>query len=217
MWPFKPSPFLHDDTLRWHVDIVCWYLRHFGQKPVVTQSRLILPGPRDYRLGNARGEDLAERVFAQTKALAHLENLPVKLPFSVDGDDVYRMVVFSVRRLARAVVASAPERPPVASRDIRAVVDIVACMMGFGVFITNHAIIDTFHQGHKTIVRESVRDPDCILSESDLLFDLALFLTFRNLKPAGAYDYLEKHLNEQLKHALRSAAAFADELKKAAW
>ncbi len=223
MWPFKPSPFLDEDTMRWHVDIVCWYLHHFGQKPVVTESRLILPGPYHYKLDGLEGEELGRGIFTQTKALAHMSQLDIRAPNN-DGEpnDVYRMVVLSARRVARSVVASAPKRPPVNRDEIRAVVDIVACMMGFGIFIANHAIIDTYYYRHGTkggdaLIRSSTADPDCILSERDLVFDIALFLSFRGLKPNGAFDYLEKQLNEQLGDALRSAAAFTEELKAAAW
>ncbi|MEI9906168.1 MAG: hypothetical protein WDN06_21380 [Asticcacaulis sp.] len=221
MWPFKPQPFSPEETLRWHVDITCWYLRHFGHRPIVTQSELVLPGPQHYKLGKAEGGKLAQQVFAQTKALAHMTDTSVAAP-ALEGPagDVYRMVVLSARRLARAVVASAPDRPPVHDRrEIPAVVDVVATMMGFGVFLANHVIIDTYDYGGNKygLIRKSVRDPHCVLGEDDLVFDIALFLTFRGLKPAGAYDYLEKHLNEQLGAALRAAAHFKYELQAATW
>ncbi len=221
MWPFKPAPFLPEDAMRWHVEIACWYLRHYGRKPIVTQSRLVLPGPHHYRLDDAEGGKLLREVFDQTKALAHMTDATVSEP-ALDGGtgDAYRMVVSSARRLARAVVASIPGRPPADDRrEIPAIVDMVACLMGFGVFIANHVIIDTYDYGGAKygLTRSSVRDPNCVLTEGDAVFDLALFLTFRDLKPNGAFDYLEKHLSEQLGAALRSAEPFADELKAAAW
>ncbi len=203
--------------MRWHVDIAAWYLRHYGRQPIVTRSRLILPGPHCYRLDAAPGDALAREVYDQTQALAHLDAVRIRPPVFADTSDAYRMVVVSARRLARAVVASAPERPPVERSDIPGAIDVVACMMGFGVFLANHAIIDTYGYGSRGKLRlSSVRDPDCMLGEDELVFGIALFLTFRGLKPAGAYDYLEKHLNERLGQALRDAAAFGDELKATA-
>ena len=72
LWPFKPSTLLDADTVQWHVDIACWFLRNHGETCPRKPARLILPGRGFYRLTEADGRPLVEQIFEQTKAFAGL-------------------------------------------------------------------------------------------------------------------------------------------------
>ena len=219
MWPFKPRPLLPEETMRWHADVACWFGRHYGRTPTVTDARLILPGRGFYRLGKATGDDLAQRIFDQTKTFAGMSGRPGQLPGQLDAnvDDAYSMVAMSVRVLANDLIQTADEPPPVDDQDIGATADAIACLMGFGVFLANLAVTERRVGGHKVSTLEYIADPLGGLSEPDLVFAIALFLTFRELPPATAAEFLEPLLAEMLPKAMKDAAAFRDEMKTAAW
>jgi len=89
--------------------------------------------------------------------------------------------------------------------------------MGFGVFLTNDAISAiTLRQGGKTNVGEYKADIRGALSERELVFDLAMFLTVRDISPDNAFRYLEPLPSDNLKIAMKDMNHYRAELKAAA-
>lgn len=54
------------------------------------------------------------------------------------------------------------------------------------------------------------------LSERELVFDLAMFLTIRDLSPDNAFRYLEALPSDNLKIAMKDMNSYRTELKAAA-
>jgi hypothetical protein len=229
MWPFKHRPLLDDDVARWHVDNACWLLRNLARTPVTRESRLILPGAGCYRFGKATGHDLAMRIFDQTKAFAGMADWPLTLRADEDSDerhigydpslanDPFRLIAMLARDLSHRLLYSLGETPHCSDEnEWLALTDVLGCLMGFGVFLANDAItVVTVRQGSKYFIGEYRTDFCGHLSEHELVFDLAMFLTVRNLSASEAQCFLEPHLVDHLKTALKDIDAYKDELKQA--
>jgi hypothetical protein len=229
MWPFKRQPLLDDDTARWHVDNMCWLLRNLARTSIVRESRLILPGPHSYRLGKATGEELALLIFEQTKAFAGMVNWPLALFPSIyeeedcfgfaSGmeDNPYELIAMLVRKLAHRLLMSLEGTPPCDETELNALSEVLGCLMGFGVFLTNDATsVITLRQGGRMSVGEYKADVRGALSERELVFDLAMFLTIRDLQPDNAFRYLEPLPSDNLKTAMKDMNSYRTELKAAA-
>ena len=93
--------------------------------------------------------------------------------------------------------------------------DQAACLMGFGVFMANSAFqFEQFRDaGSGTQGWRSQRNG--YLPEGDLVFDLALFLTAKDIKPDEAMRCLKPHLADQLKTAMKDMEAYRAELQAA--
>ena len=99
------------------------------------------------------------------------------------------------------LVDASDEPPPCEDAHRLAAADVVASMLGFGVFLADGAIIS------KTRYIDRA-DPNAALGEIEFVFDIALFLTLHDLPPDGAERFLKSTLAELLKSALRDAAPF---------
>jgi|GEM_PF-1698647 len=229
MWLFKRQPLLNNDTARWHVDNMCWLLRNLVRTPVVQESRLILPGPHCYRFGKATGEALALRIFEQTKAFAGMADWPLALyPDTYEEEDCFdyaygmednpfEFIAMLVRKLAHRLLESLKGNPPCDETELKALSEVLGCLMGFGVFLTNDAIsVITLRQGGKTNVGEYKANIRGALSERELVFDLAMFLTVRDISPDNAFRYLEPLPSDNLKIAMKDMNHYRAELKAAA-
>jgi hypothetical protein len=85
MWPFKPKPYLDEDTASWHVDNFCWFIKHFHQTPMFENTRLILPSPGFFQT-EAQGHERALAIFEKVKMYAGMDDWPVELS---KDDEVY--------------------------------------------------------------------------------------------------------------------------------
>lgn len=234
IWPFKPSTFLDADTMQWHVDVACWFLRNCGDRHPEQPARLILPGRGFYRLTEQAGSRLVEQVFAQTKAFAGLSDWHYDLialaqpPLEADIDLIevandpdidqdlppgqigylyqwqnnpFQLIGWFARALARELVKTIDEEPPFDETQWFAASDVVACLLGFGVFLADNAIIS--ERG-----RHETRDPNASLGEAEFVFDIALFLTLHGMPAEGAERFLKPHLGARLKMAIRDATHY---------
>ncbi|HTN40216.1 MAG TPA: hypothetical protein VLZ84_03635, partial [Asticcacaulis sp.] len=74
----------------------------------------------------------------------------------------------------------------------------------------------TIRQGGRMSVGEYEADVRSALSERELVFDLAMFLTIRDLSPDNAFRYLEPLPLDNLKIAIKDMESYLTELKAAA-
>ncbi len=232
LWPFKPSTLLDADTMQWHVDIACWFLRYRGDTLPQSPARLILPAPGFYTK-NGRGSYLGPKIFQQTKVFAGLADHAFELAANVSPTDPptpqdpsvpliaysetlekrpVQLIAWFARALARTVVDGIAEAPPCEPDQRVAAADVVASLLGFGVFLADDAIRDTRQAGVRHSIPAVVRNPDAVLSEIEYVVDLALFLTLHDLTSEDAARYLKPHLADRLKPALRDVAPFRDVL-----
>ncbi len=228
LWPFKPSTLLDAETMQWHVDIACWFLRYRGGMLPQSPARLILPAPGFYT-NSGRGPYLGPKIFEQTKAFAGLADHEFELARDVSHTDSpppedpsapriayastlenkpFQLVAWFARALARAVVDSIAEAPPCEHKQRAAAVDVVASLLGFGVFLADDAIRTERRSGVRYSYPAAVRNPEAALGEVEYVFELALFLTLHDLPADDAARFLKAHLADRLKPALRDAQPF---------
>lgn len=233
IWPFKASTLLDADTMQWHVDVTCWFLRNCGNSAPHAPARLILPGRGFYRITEQPGPALVRQVFDQTKAFAGLSDwdyeLVAEAPQALEADtdlievandpdddnigayqigyllrwqnEPFPLISWFARALARELVNTIDEEPPCDEEQRLAAADVVACLLGFGVFLADEAIISQYG-------RYETRAPNASLSEAEMVFDTALFLTLHGLPTDGAERFLKARLADRLKIAMRDATAY---------
>ena len=218
MWPFKRRPLLDDDTAQWHIDNACWFLRHFGRTPMVTNARLILPGRGYFRLhSDLTGIGLAREILKQMKgfigrpdwvldisAEGEADETTIFLPGDA-GDDPFRLICWLSYDLAWRVMASLSDDPPCDESNWKCLAEAAACFMGFGVFLADVSVISNT----RPIGLNHVSEPEAYaaelstwLPESDIVFDLAIFLTFKELSADAALSFLKPFVADKLKTAM---------------
>jgi hypothetical protein len=220
MWPFKRKPLLDEDTAQWHIDNACWFLRHFGRTPMVADARLILPGRGYFRLrGDLAGIDLTREILKQMMGFigrpdweldvsdaGDSDETTIALPAD-GGDDPFKLICWLSHELGRRVMASVEERPPCHETNWPALADAIGCFMGFGVIVADQAVIpDT--RGITNRVVDFSAELWTALPESDIVFDLAIFLTFKELDAGTAIDFLKPLVAEKLKTAMVDVAPY---------
>ena len=84
MWPFKSQPLLEPDVARWHVDNMCWLLRNLAHTPTFADTRLVLPAPGFFDVGDSEGHARAEAVFDKVKSYAGMADWPAMLVSDVE-------------------------------------------------------------------------------------------------------------------------------------
>ncbi|WP_443747215.1 hypothetical protein [Asticcacaulis solisilvae] len=224
MWPFKRQPLLDEDTAQWHIDNACWFLRHFGRTPMVADARLVLPGRGYFRLrGDLAGIDLAREILKQMKAFIGRSDwsLDVAEEGEADentiivswetGDDPYRLVCLLGYEMAWRVLASVEEDPPCDEDNWPELANAASCFMGFGVIIADQVMApdpQAIERFRKTKVWDAAPARWTWLPEAEIVFDLAIFLTFKDLDAGRAIDFLKPLVGETLKAAMADVAPY---------
>ena len=158
------------------------------QYDLVAESPLVLPADTDLiEIANdPDGDDLPRGSIGY---LSQWQN------------DPFPLIGWFARALGQELVKTIEDQPPCDEDQFFAASDVVAGMLGFGVFLADGAV--SLQCG-----RYATRNPDAALSEVEFVFDIALFLTLHNLPADGAAQFLKAHLADRLKPALRDAAPF---------
>ena len=141
-----------------------------------------------------------------------LDTTPIHYPESA-ANDPFRFIIFIARVLAWRVAVSCAEEPPCDNSEHAGLMDLAACLMGFGVFLSDAAIGSVSRSGYRYGYVEYFQSSD--LSETELLFDLALFLVAHDLPAGNTQEYLKVALVEPFLHALEDAQAYRQELRLA--
>ena len=122
------------------------------------------------------------------------------------------LIATFAHELAHYLVKSIEDTLPCDPDEEEFLTDQTACFMGFGAFLANSAF--QFEQwrdaGAGTQGWQTRRNG--YLPENELIFDLALFLTIKELPVVDALPYLKLHLADNLKKAMRDVAPYRDEL-----
>ncbi len=228
IWPFKPTPLLEPEAMQWHVDNACWVLRHLPNRELPRKLILPGPGffKVGSRRGHALACHLFEQTRAfmdlTERPMTLIADAPEPLPCDQSftpkaigslpppqgaceilypnawQDEPFALIACFAFQLGREWVASIDDAPP-ADDYLPAVGGVAACMMGFGVFLADDAIIAGYGADSEA---------NAALGELDLLFDLALFLTANRLPPDDALRFLKPYLDTKLRQAMKDAEPF---------
>jgi hypothetical protein len=239
MWPFRRKPLIPHFTARWLLDNFAWLIRNHATHSRFASSVLVLPDKAHLPLQDAGGHELALALFAQIKSYCGLADSQVPLveggpilPSSGNGHDghaagtytsggrqgpyiTYATNLLDDRPALVATLAhelghhllhrGSQERMLVeTSTDEERLTDLAAIFMGFGVFLSNSA----FHmkrEGDYWTYRYHG-----YLSESEVIFATALFITVKRLDPRPALRHLKSPRSGMLKRALRDLEDYGD-------
>ena len=118
------------------------------------------------------------------------------------------LIATFAHELSHYLIHSIPFDLPCEDDEEELFTDQTACLLGFGVFLANSAV--NFEQWRNDGAgTQGWRRSRCgYLPEADLIFDTALFLTWKDLDASSALPCLKPHLADQLKRAMKEAAAF---------
>ena len=132
---------------------------------------------------------------------------PLPIPYShAQLDDPEDLVASMARGLSHYLLQSAPTEAPGAAEDEAFLVDLGACLMGFGVFLANSAF--RFQQSEEGMMIGWGFSRQGALSQLDVSFALALVATLLEVpdgdllphlrpNPKGFYKAARKHLHKK--------------------
>ena len=109
-----------------------------------------------------------------------------------------RLVAHFGHELARYLVETLDEPPPVGALFHEPAVDIAAVFLGFGVFLAN----------------EAARDPRWSLNEGELVHALALFCHLRQIPEESVAPHLDAHVRKYLRLALDDLVRFEADFRR---
>jgi hypothetical protein len=125
------------------------------------------------------------------------------------------LIATFAHELSHYLIHSIPFDLPWENDEEEFLTDQTACLLGFGIFLANSAV--NFEQwsnsgaGTKGWSRSRIG----YLPEADLIFDTALFLTWKGNDATAALPCLKPYLADQLKRAMKDAAPFRQALLEA--
>ncbi|MBP2158087.1 MULTISPECIES: hypothetical protein [Asticcacaulis] len=125
------------------------------------------------------------------------------------------LIATLAHELAHYVVHSIHDTLPCGPAEEEFLTDQTACFLGFGVFMANNVLAFEQWRDDGTGTQGWSTSRSGYLPEADLVFNLALFLTAKDLPADDAMKYLKPHLAGHLKTALRDAETYKAELAEA--
>lgn len=119
-----------------------------------------------------------------------------------------RLVATLAHELAHFLTATFKEPPPGGWENWEFATDVAAVFMGFGIFMANAAF--DFNQFTTVDSQGWSTSVSGYLSEPQLSFALALFLTLKDIDPKKAYPYLDLNIRAYVKKSLKELRGFKD-------
>ncbi|WP_286272801.1 hypothetical protein [Thalassotalea hakodatensis] len=139
--------------------------------------------------GSLRGE--------QSKVIANDESSLIEVGYlAAQINQPQDMIATYVQQFASVLVLSAKVLPPGGKPMIQQAIDVLACVMGFGVMFTNTAY--QFKGGCGSCYNPRA-NRQVALPENDMLYALAIFCVLKNEHYKNVTPHLKKHLRSSYK------------------
>ena len=157
-------------------------------------------------VGNVVLERQGDQVPAGTIDFDNAENRDVIVRYNPKMvERPYELISTFAHELAHYLMWSADELPPGGMELHEQTTDALAVYMGFGVFLANSAY--NFSGWSDSIGFGWSANRLGYLTERQLVFALAIFLTLKQLDPSTTERYLKKHLQKLLVRCYRELAS----------
>ena len=220
---FNTQPPLDNDTTDWLFNTYRWAFDNFGNEVFFNQTELILPSNQFFPGQADNAYDMAGIIFDQVKRYSKLENLPCELVAQgsearqqlgpmigkdensennmaiitydpVQSRDPESLIATFAHKLAHYLYTRASEPAPGNEDHIPLAIELLAVFMGFGVMMTNTALLS------RSMSCASCQGPStqrmAYLTQHETTYALAIFCALK--------DIPDKKVTPHLKSSLKS-------------